>query len=171
MNILLNRCLHNAVIPDDWYESTVILLHKKANRAVVNNYRPISLLSQTYKVFMKIITNRLTPKMDAYQPVEQARFRKGFSTSDHLLTIRTLIEKATEYHLPLYVAFVYYQQAFDSVKLWVVEQAMHNCRIDFCYTQLMHSIYEKATLVIQLEEKTGKIPNQKGYQARGRNIP
>lgn len=164
MRILLNECLHNAVIPDDWHESIVILLHKKGDRADISNYRPISLLSQMYKVFMKIITNRLTPKMDAYQPVEQAGFRKGFSTSDHLLTIRTLIEKATEYHLPLHLAFVDYEKAFDSVELWAVEQAMNNCRIDSRYRQLIHNIYEKATMVIQLEEKTGKIPIKRGVR-------
>jgi len=42
-----------------------------------------------------LINNALGRKMDLYQPVEQAGFRKRFSTIDHLQTLRTLIEKAT----------------------------------------------------------------------------
>lgn len=53
--------------------------------------------------------------MDSYQPVEQAGFHKRYSTSDHLLTMRTLTEKANEYHLPLFLAFVDYEKAFDSI--------------------------------------------------------
>ncbi|CAG9834357.1 unnamed protein product [Diabrotica balteata] len=49
-----------------------------------------------YKLFMRVITNRLTSKLDSYQPVKQAGFQKGYSTADHLLTVRTLIEKANE---------------------------------------------------------------------------
>lgn len=32
-------------------------------------------------------------KVDAYQPVEEADLRKGFSTLEHLQTIKLLIEK------------------------------------------------------------------------------
>lgn len=60
---------------------------------LVENYRPISLLSQMYKVLSKIITNKLTNKLDEYQPVDQAAFRKGFSACDQLLMVKILIEK------------------------------------------------------------------------------
>lgn len=63
----------------------------------MENYRLISMLSHLYKLFTRIINNRLTTKLDSYQPVEQAGFRKGFSTADHLQTFKTVIEKTTEY--------------------------------------------------------------------------
>ncbi|XP_044755023.1 uncharacterized protein LOC123313977 [Coccinella septempunctata] len=71
---------------------------------------------------------RLTNKFDEYQPVEQAGFRRGCSTIDHLQTVRTLIEKSTEYNVPLYMAFV------DSIETWSFTQAMYDARIGSRYT-------------------------------------
>lgn len=113
---------------------------------------------------MRIINNRLTHKMDSYQPTEQAGFRKGYSTTDHLLTIRTLIEKANEYHLDLHLAFVDYEKAFDSIEMWAIERALNNCRIDSRYRMLMHNIYKNATMTIQLEKTTKPIPIKRGVR-------
>lgn len=68
--------------------------------------------------------------MDSYQPAEQVGFRKGFSTTDHLQTIRTLIENSAEYNISLHLAFVDYQKAFDSVETWVILKALDNAKID-----------------------------------------
>lgn len=97
MKILLNKCLVNGKTSKTWQNAEVILLFKKRDNTNIENYRPISLLSHLYKLFTKIITNRLTHKLDFYQPVEQAGFRIEFRTTDHIQIIRTVIEKATEY--------------------------------------------------------------------------
>lgn len=68
-----------------------------------------------YKLLTRIITD-LINKFDFYQPVEQAGFRRGYSTVDHLQLMHMLIEKTTEYNIPLHLAFVDYQKAFDSVE-------------------------------------------------------
>lgn len=55
-----------------------------------------------HKLFMTIINNQLTNRMNSYQPVELTSFRKGtlnatehFNT-EHVLTMRTLREKGHE---------------------------------------------------------------------------
>ncbi|KAH1028465.1 hypothetical protein HUJ05_001819 [Dendroctonus ponderosae] len=53
---LYNACLRNSITPDQWNKSIIILLHKKGDIAQIENYRPISLLSQIYQLFMRIIT-------------------------------------------------------------------------------------------------------------------
>jgi len=131
---LLNKCLEKSKILDAWQNAEIILLFKKGDRANMENYRPISLLSIFYKLLTKIITNRLTQKFDFYQPIEQAGFRKGFSTTDHIQTLRTLIEKCNEYNIPLHLAFVDYQKAFDSFETWTVLEAMDKARIDSRYS-------------------------------------
>ena len=45
----------------------------------------------------------------------QAGFRKNYSTTDHLLIIVAIIQKQLSYHRKLFVAFVDFRKAFDSV--------------------------------------------------------
>lgn len=84
-------------IPKQWKEAKIILLHKKGRRDEVQNYRPISLTCAIYKLFAKIILNRLTSQLDSQQPHVQASFRKGYSTTDHLHSMKQVIDKYTNY--------------------------------------------------------------------------
>ena len=67
-------------------------------------------------VHTKIITTRLEKKLDENQPREQAGFRSKYSTTYHIQAINQLKEKCREYNIPLCVAFVDYEKAFDSVQ-------------------------------------------------------
>ena len=83
----------------------MVIFFKKGNRKDIKNYRPICLLSNMYKLFTKIITTRLEKKLDENQP-----------TTDHIHAIHQLKEKCREYNIPMCVAFVDYEKAFDSVQ-------------------------------------------------------
>lgn len=52
-----------------------------------------------------------------------------------------LIEKCTEYNVPLHMAFVDYNKAFDSIDLKTMFKAMDHARIDSRYTNLLKYIY------------------------------
>ena len=55
-------------------------VHKKGDQTNLSNHTPISLLDCNYKLFSKIVNNRTTRTLDKNQPIEQAGFRRGFST-------------------------------------------------------------------------------------------
>ncbi|GBP88094.1 Probable RNA-directed DNA polymerase from transposon X-element [Eumeta japonica] len=50
---MFNETLNTGFIPSQWAESHIILLHKKGPKDDIGNYRPISLISNIYKVFCK----------------------------------------------------------------------------------------------------------------------
>lgn len=85
----------------------------------MDNYRPMNLLPHSYKLLTKDITNILSKKLDDYQ--------------SHIQTIRMLIEKSSEYNVPLHLAFIAYNISFDSIKLWAIFNAINKARIDSYY--------------------------------------
>lgn len=100
---------------EDWINAEVVILFKKGNITNIENYHRSSLLLQKYKLFTRIRTNRLTYKLDFYQPTEQEEFRKRYITVVHLSTVRVLkykiypgcnsvkvlIERITKYNVSL----------------------------------------------------------------------
>ena len=112
-------------VPRQWKESKTILLFRKGNKELLKNYWPVCLLSALYMTFTKIILNRLTRELDEQQPQEQAGFRAGYGTMDHIHIINQLLERCHEYKTPLVLTFVDYEKAFDSIKINAVLQAIH----------------------------------------------
>ncbi|KAE9413180.1 hypothetical protein Angca_005393, partial [Angiostrongylus cantonensis] len=110
--------------PTQWKTSKTVLFFKKGNLHDVGNYRPICLLSVVYKLFTRVILNRIDGTLAEGQPCKQAGFRKGFSTVDHIHTITRLIEVPREYKRPLSHTFIDLQKAFDSIQIEAVMEAL-----------------------------------------------
>lgn len=53
-------------------------------------------MSIVYKLLTKIVVSRITASLDFQQPREQAGFRKGYSTIDHIHVVNQVTEKCTE---------------------------------------------------------------------------
>ena len=107
--------------PASWKKSFVIVLHKKGDTKIPDNYRPITLLPIIYKLFSRIVCTRIRSKLEQAQSADQAGFRCGFSCDDHLLTAVFLMEQCAEFQLPLWMCAVDFKKAFDCVEhtsLW-----------------------------------------------------
>ncbi|KAL0852521.1 hypothetical protein ABMA27_017001 [Loxostege sticticalis] len=151
--------------PSAWHRGVVVLFFKKGDKTLLKNYRPISLLSHVYKLFSRVITNRLARRFDDFQPPEQAGFRKGFSTIDHIHTLRQIIQKTEEYNQPLCLAFVDYEKAFDSIETWAVLQSLQRCQIDYRYIEVLKCLYKNATMSVRLQDQYSKpIQLQRGVR-------
>ncbi|XP_044766765.1 uncharacterized protein LOC123322810 [Coccinella septempunctata] len=103
---------------------------------------------------MRIITKRLTSKLDFYQTWEPAGFRTGYGVNDHLHILKVLIEKCVEYNKPLVLVFNYYEEAFDTIDRSAIFRALADCRVDGRYTDMIRNVYENATACIRLHEDT-----------------
>jgi sorting nexin-29 len=80
-------------VPMSWNEAIIISLYKKGDKTVCKNYRGISLLNSAYKIFSKILLNRLESYVEENLGEYQCGFRKGRSTIEQLSVIGQIIEK------------------------------------------------------------------------------
>ena len=161
---IYNKELLTQKIPKYWKNATIILLHKKGSKSEVKNYRPISLMPHIHKLYTKIIKNRIERTLNENQPPEQAAYRTGYSTTDHLHTIRQIMEKALEYKIHLYMAFIDYEKAYDSISHEAIFRAMRNQGIDQVYINIIRDAYTNRTAQIQTDVLSRKIDINKGVR-------
>ena len=72
--------------PGDWKMGLIVKLPKKGDLILCKNWRWITMLSITSKVFSRVIIDRMS---EAHVPLlrkEQAFFKKGRSCGDHIFT-------------------------------------------------------------------------------------
>ena len=149
---IFNNILRTKQIPDSWHEAKIVILFKKGDPKDIKNYRPISLLSHSYKIFTRLLQTRIERTLDENQPREQAGFRKGYSTTDHLQALNQIIEKSNEYNLPLCIGFIDYEKAFDTVEHFAIFEALRKNNVNETYINILQNIYKLATARVHLDK-------------------
>ena len=93
------------------------VIHKKGKKDEYLNYRGITLLNIFSPLYGKIINFFLEQEFSQLETEEQAGFRAGRSTIDHIFCSRQLIEKRMAVNQPLHLLLVDLEKAYDSVPL------------------------------------------------------
>jgi len=106
-------------------DEVIIPLNKgKGSKMVCRNYRSISLLPVSGKVFAHVLFDRLRPLLTSHRRPEQSGFAAGRSMADAILALRLLLEIHREFSCPVWVAYLDLKSAFDSVDrsaLWLAD--------------------------------------------------
>ena len=109
-----NIILAQGKYPSSWRENILKPLHKKGSDTDPNNYRGIVVSSCLSKLFSKILYNRIDDhvKLPNLINENQAGFRKHYRTSDHILTPRSVVEKAFKKNFIFVYMFCGFKKSF-----------------------------------------------------------
>ena len=80
-------------MPEDWENGIICPIFKKGDILECENYRGISLLNTTYKIFSRILCERLKPYTDKIIGQYQCGFRGGRSTIDQIHSLLQIWRK------------------------------------------------------------------------------
>ena len=110
------------IFPKEWSKSIIIPIHKKGDANIPDNYRGIALTRVLSKVYTHVLNKRLARWAEQKERIleQQAGFREGYSTVDHIFTLYGLVQKYLQRNTKLYVAFVDLKK-----KLLIVSIEMH----------------------------------------------
>ena len=96
--MIFERCINSGKFPDSWKLANVQPIHKKNDRQLKSNYRPISLLPLCGKILEKIIFDQVYSFLDSNRLIStrQSGFRPGDSCIYQLISITSDIYKNFE---------------------------------------------------------------------------
>ena len=106
-----------------WRKGLIAKLPEKGNLNECKNWSGITLLSVVSKVMRRIVIDRIRIGVELKLRREQADFRPGRGTADQIFILRNIIEQSIEWQSSLYVNFIDFEKAFDSVhrdSLWLI---------------------------------------------------
>ena len=150
--------------PDDWMHTRLIVIFKKGDPKLPANYRPIALLPILYKLFSRMLCVRIQPDLLRAQSVDQAAYRPGFSTEDHLLSVTLMLEKCHEWNIELWVCLVDFEKAFDTVEHATLWKVLEDHEVHSAYVDLLKVLYNGQTATVMAGCRSRKFSLQRGVK-------
>jgi hypothetical protein len=123
---IFNCCLSTGIVPSQFKLASVIPVHKKGSQLILDNYRPISLLSIFNQILEKIVSKRLSNFVEKYYIIytKQFGFRSNHSTLQAILSIVDKIQKAIDDGKYSCAVFLDLSKAFDTVNHHILLQKL-----------------------------------------------
>ena len=106
---------NNEQVAQQLNEGIICPVYRKGDKLNCNNYRSITLLNIAYKIFATLLNKRLMKNIKNKVEDNQIGSRPNRSTIDNIFVVRQIFEKSYEHDSDLYIVFVDYTHAFDSV--------------------------------------------------------
>jgi hypothetical protein len=145
LHSIFHKVWTQETFPQDWKEAHLVKIPKKGDLSKCENYRGISLLSVPGKAFNRVILNRMRAAVDERLREEQAGFRPNRSCTDQIASLRIIVEQSLEWNSSLYLNFIDYEKAFDSVHRNTLRQLMRHYGISQKIVNIVQKSYEDLT--------------------------
>ena len=163
---MFNECLSKGHYP--WHNSIITPIFKSGDKYNPDNYRAIAVSSCLGKAFSTILLKRLIlfRREHCDDPKNQLGFREGAQTNDHVLTLKTIIDKyCIKKNKKLFSCFVDYKKAFDTVSRELLLHKLTLLNITGPFFEVLQDMYNKSTAKIKINKLLSeKFPIEKGTE-------
>ena len=139
LNIWNNEILGNKVFPQELKLANVTPIFKKDDATLCKNYRPISVLPSTSKIFERIIRNQLVPFIEEFLSPNLCGYRKRFSTQDALVRLVEKWKKVIDNKGYTGAILMDLSKAFDTINHELLIAKLHAYGVDRASLEIMHS--------------------------------
>ena len=150
---LFNEMYSLGHLPPDLLNSTYVTIPKKPKARQCSDFRTISLMSHTLKIFLTVILERIKYKLNAEVGKEQFGFRPNSGTRDAIFCYSMMAQKELEVQRDVYVCFIDYAKAFDRVKHTEVIASLERAGIDGKDIRMIIELYWNQKAAIRVDQE------------------
>ena len=162
---LCNRIWSEEKIPEEWRKGLLIKLPKKGDLSYCKNWRGIMLLNMASKVFCRVILERIKIALDEKLREDQVGFRAGRSCTEQIATLRIIIEQSIEWQSSLYINFIDFEKAFDSISRDVLWRLLRHYGLPDKIVTIIRVLYEGfSAQVVHNGQKTQPLDMRTGVR-------
>jgi hypothetical protein len=149
----MNEVLERKVPPPvEWLTSNIIPIPKKGDLRLATNYRGISLMSTSAKLYNKVLLNRLQPVLDPVLLPIQNGFRPSRGTVEQILAVRMIVDRCRTRQKSAVIVFVDFSKAFDSVNRKALAQILEMYGVPVKLRLAVMALYEGSNSRVQLSQ-------------------
>ena len=114
------------------------------------------MLSMVGKVLGRSIIKRLRDDIDRRLRKEQSGFRRNRGTTEPIFILRNIVEQSLEWNATLYLVFIDYEKAFDSIHRETLWKIMRQYGIPGKYIRLVKMFYDNDRCSVLTEGGIGE---------------
>ena len=139
-------------MPTELLMARIVLIYKKGDTNLCENYRPISLLNTMYKIFAAAIQRRKEYGVDKHLQDTQYGFRKNRGTQEALYNIRRVITAGESSQNKTYLLLLGWAKAFDKVDQEKMVEAMGRLGLPDKMLRILTSFYRNPQFRVKARE-------------------
>lgn len=152
LSYIINKTISEGTCPSQFKHAEICPVYKNGARDMVNNYRPIALISNLAKVFEKIVFKRILNFILKNKLLSERQFgfleKKG--TEDAIALLSRFIYENLSLSSPTLVTFLDYSKAFDTVNHQILLSKLYNMGIRGINLSLISSYLQDRKQVVKV---------------------
>ena len=120
-------------------QGTISLLEKPSkDKLQLKNWHPLTMLCCDYKIFAKIVANRLQLVLPQIISKDQFGFMKGQNISENLLEVLSITEYCLKYKKLAFLMAIDFEKAFDKVEWPALTAVLKKIRFGQTFIDYVH---------------------------------
>ena len=149
---LFNTILNREYFPKMWNVGFIVPIYKSDGCDDPSSYRGMTITSCVDKLFTSVINQRIIRFVEKQRIVShhQIAFKKSYRTADHIFVVKTLINKCLHKGKKLYLCFVDFKKAYDSVWRNGLFYSLTNCGFSTKILGILKSLYDNTLSCVKL---------------------
>ena len=150
-------------LPKPFYESVIILLHKKGCTLSPENYRPIALVNVMAKLLSSVYSSRIRRVLHSVIPKEQTGFIPGRSITENIIFLGDALHYAKRHHPSTIILALDFAKAYDRVQWAIMLATLEKMAFGPKFLTTIKAMYKTRTARLSINgELTRPFPIERG---------